>query len=66
MLNILGERIGLCDKQSRRSFLKIGGLAMGGLALPEILRAEQSAGVNGHGKGIIMVFLPGGPPHQDM
>ena len=54
-----------CDGVSRRDFLKIGGLALGGLALPEILRAEAEAGVGRSHKAIIMVFLPGGPPHQD-
>ena len=29
-----------CDGRSRRSFLKIGGLAMGGLSLPGLLQAE--------------------------
>ena len=29
-----------CDGLSRRSFLKIGGLAMGGLSLPALLQAE--------------------------
>jgi hypothetical protein len=66
VLNILGRDIGMCDGLSRRAFLKIGGLAMGGLSLPQMLRAEQETGTNGFGKGIIMVFLPGGPPHQDM
>ena len=32
-----------CDGQSRRSFLKIGGLAMGGLGLHELLQAEAQA-----------------------
>ena len=66
MLNIAGQRQGrFCDGVSRRDFLKIGGLAMGGMALPEILRAEAKAGVTSH-KAVIMVFLAGGPPHQDM
>ena len=51
---------------SRRSFLRIGGLAMGGLSLPQILQAEAQAGVQSNTKSIIMVFLSGGPPHQDM
>ena len=55
-----------CDGLSRRSFLKIGGLAMGGMALPQILQAEALAGTRNPQKAIIMVFLPGGPPHQDM
>lgn len=66
MLRIQGKSFGLCDGLTRRSFLQIGGLALGGLSLPQVLQAEQAAGVNGNGKGIIMVFLPGGPPHQDM
>ncbi len=67
MLSILGNDRGpYCDRISRRSFLRIGGLAMGGLALPEILRAEARAGVERSHKAIIMIFLSGGPPHQDM
>ena len=64
MLTILGQpQRGFSDGISRRSFLKIGGLALGGLSLPQILRAEGAARQS-H-KGIIMIFLPGGPPHQD-
>ncbi|MSR57074.1 MAG: DUF1501 domain-containing protein [Planctomycetaceae bacterium] len=55
-----------CDGVSRREFLQIGGLALGGLSLPQLLRAEQAAGVTKSHKAIIMIFLPGGPPHQDM
>ncbi len=66
MLNILGERYRLCDGVSRRSFLRIGGLALGGLSLPELLRAEAASGIGRSHKAIIMIFLPGGPPHQDM
>ncbi len=72
MLSILGRPdrdAQFCDGVSRRNFLKIGGLAMGGLSLPQILRAEAlegiSSGSRSH-KGIIMIFLAGGPPHQDM
>jgi hypothetical protein len=50
---------------SRRSFLRIGGLALGGLSLPEILRAEAARGGRNPAKGIIMVLLPGGPTHLD-
>ena len=55
-----------CDGMLRRDFLKIGGLAMGGLSLPNLLRAEANQGVGKSHKAVIMVFLPGGPPHQDM
>ena len=68
MLTILGKpQKGFCDGLSRRTFLKIGGLALGGLSMPQILRAEAASGTrpNSH-KAIIMIFLPGGPPHQDI
>lgn len=65
MLNVLGGKVRLCDGVSRRSFLKIGGLAMGGLSLPDLLRAEAITGRKSH-KSVIMIFLSGGPPHQDM
>jgi hypothetical protein len=66
MLTILGKpEHGFCDRVSRRSFLKIGGLALGGLSLPQILQAQQASGARHSHKGIIMIFLAGGPPHQD-
>jgi hypothetical protein len=44
----------------------MGGLALGGMSLPGILRAEQRAGGGSSEKAVIMVLLPGGPPHLDM
>jgi hypothetical protein len=66
MLTLSGKPYGLCDQLSRRSFLRIGGLALGGLSLPQILRAEAQSGVTSSHKSVIMIFLSGGPPHQDM
>lgn len=66
MLTILGSKQRFCDQVSRRSFLKIGGLALGGWSLPQILRAESRAGISRSQKAVIMIFLSGGPPHQDM
>ena len=71
MLAIMGKRGKLCDGVSRRQFLKIGGLALGGLSFPEILRAEVQNGSTSTGQGlsqkaIIMIYLSGGPSHQDM
>ncbi|MDP6903517.1 MAG: DUF1501 domain-containing protein [Verrucomicrobiota bacterium] len=66
MLTITGQKYRFCDGLSRRGFLSVGGLTLGGLTLPQILRAESQQGIrNGH-KAIINIFLPGGPPHQDM
>ena len=66
MLTFLGRRQRFCDGVGRRDFLKIGGLAMGGLALPDLLRASARAGQPaGSHKSIIMIYLPGGPSHID-
>ena len=66
VLTIYGKSDPYCDGLSRRSFLKIGGLAMGGVGLPQLLRAESQSGAGRSHKSIIMIFLSGGPPHQDM
>lgn len=66
MLTIAGSQQRFCDGVSRRSFLRIGGLALGGLSLPTLLRAEAQTGTRSRQKSIIMIFLSGGPPHQDM
>ena len=66
MLTIFGERTRFCDGVSRRNFLKIGALGLGGLALPQLLQAESQSGVKLGHKAVIMIFLPGGPSHQDI
>src|SRR3954447_10695655 len=66
MLSIHGPGRRFCDGATRRDFLRIGGLALGGLSLPQILRAAADAGVRSSHRAVIMVFLSGGPPHQDM
>ena len=63
-----------CDGASRRDFLTVGGALFGGLSLTSLLRAEsaqqaaEGAGraKNQSHKSLINVFLPGGPPHQDL
>ncbi|MAQ89480.1 MAG: hypothetical protein CMM06_08185 [Rhodopirellula sp.] len=39
---------------------------MGSLTLPQLLQAEAASGVANSHKAVIMVYLCGGPPHQDM
>ena len=48
-----------CDGLSRRSFLRIGGLGLGGLSFPDLLRAEAEQGVGKSQKALILVYLPG-------
>jgi hypothetical protein len=50
----------------RRHFLKIGALGIGGLTLPQLLRAEAAGGSPTSTKSVILIYLVGGPPHQDM
>lgn len=73
MLVIPGQRERTNDRHGVpcRSFLQIGGLALGGLSLPRTLEAEAtsqsgaSSSRLGH-KALIMIYLTGRPPHQDM
>jgi hypothetical protein len=66
MLSIYGRPQRLCDSWSRRELLTIGALGIGGLALPDLLRAEARQGVGNSRKAMIMIYLCGAPPHQDM
>ncbi len=65
MLSIPGHARQFCDGVSRRNFLRIGALGMGGLTLPQLLQAEAASGLSSGRKAVIMIYLPGGPPHQD-
>jgi hypothetical protein len=66
MLSIVGQPYRLCDRVSRRAFLRIGSLAVGGLTLADILRAEAAGGARRSHKSVIMIFMPGGPSHIDL
>ncbi|HUE14268.1 MAG TPA: DUF1501 domain-containing protein [Planctomycetaceae bacterium] len=66
MLTIAGQKYRLCDGVSRRAFLQIGGLAVGGLSLADLLRAESAGSERRAHKSVIMIFLPGGPSHVDL
>lgn len=70
MLTILGEagRKGdrQCDGITRRGFLTIGGMALGGVSMAQLLAADEKAGRGRSHKAIINIFLPGGPSHIDL
>ena len=56
--------------------MQIGGLFLGGMTLPRLLHAEQASSARAASggvpsgsqrqRGVIMIYMPGGPPHQDM
>lgn len=71
MLSIFGRPLSgdtskLCDGRSRRDFLRAGALTVGGLTLPQLLHAEQAAGIRNSKKAVIMIYMCGAPGHQDM
>jgi len=55
-----------CDGVNRRNFLKIGALGSAGLTLPQLLALDAQAGTRHSHKSVILIYLVGGPPHQDM
>jgi len=65
MLDIIGGGYRLCDGVTRRDLLKVGTLALGGLALPELLRRRAAAGGTGGDTAVILIWLTGGPSHID-
>ncbi|MGI8980252.1 MAG: DUF1501 domain-containing protein [Pirellulaceae bacterium] len=67
MLSIFGQGTRLCDGITRREMLRVGGLAIGGLTLADVLRGQAAAGSekSKRNKSVIMVWLRGGPSHID-
>lgn len=52
----------------RRDFLRVGGAALGGVTLLDVLRAQAQAtgAATPKAKHMIVCWLAGGPPHTDM
>ncbi|MDP1798026.1 MAG: DUF1501 domain-containing protein, partial [Planctomycetaceae bacterium] len=67
MLDItLGSTITPCDGVSRRSFLRAGSLAIGGVSLAGMLERQALAGTTTSRKSVILIWQAGGPSHLDM
>ena len=66
MLTLWGRRSSsCCDGLSRRSFLQVGTLGLGGLNLADVLRLQAAQKSTTKRKAVVMIYLPGGPAHQD-
>src|SRR5262245_56599822 len=69
MLNVFGSRTGsACDGTSRRDFLKVGALGVGGLMLPDLLRARAADAAQGQPArttSVVWLWLGGGPTHVE-
>src|SRR3954451_24020538 len=69
MLRILGSPKNLCSGMTRRDWLRIGGLGLAGLSLPDILNLQFAARAEskereprfGRAKAIILIHLYGSP-----
>lgn len=62
-----------CDGWTRRDLLRVGGSAMFGISLANVLGLQKSAGNEatnaggfGKAKSVILVYLQGGPSHLDL
>jgi len=75
MLSFVGPNGRLCDRLSRREWLRVGGIGAASLGLPQLLqaRAQASPGSQldatlpgfGKAKACIVLFLTGGPPQHE-
>src|SRR5258707_800565 len=69
MLDLFGSRTGTnCDGGTRRDFLKVGALGLGGLMLPDLLRARagaREAGKTTKNTSVVWLWLGGGPTHVE-
>jgi hypothetical protein len=54
----------VCQPHSRREFLRVGGLSVGGLALSSLLAADRKP--KGRAKSCLLIFMDGGPSHLEM
>src|SRR5437870_10852247 len=69
MLELTSPLPGRSDGFSRRGFLKVGCLGLGGLSLSELFRARARAAGSGREpsdeRSIILIWLDGGPPQHE-
>jgi hypothetical protein len=66
MIEFIGRGHRTCDGVTRRSFLKVGSLAVGGLTLPNLLRLRAEGIAKTTHKAVIQIWQAGGPSHIDM
>jgi hypothetical protein len=65
MLSLAGRPNRTCSGPSRREFLRAGGLTVGGLSLPQLLRAEGGSRGKARAKSCLLIFMDGGPSHLE-
>ena len=69
MLRILGSAKQLCGGMTRRDMLRVGGLGIAGLSLPQVLQLQELSAAEqkpaeanfGKAKSVILIHLYGSP-----
>jgi hypothetical protein len=65
MIRVLPQPHQLCSGITRREALRLGGLTLVGLTLPELLARQAAAATGGRAKSCILFFQEGGLAYQD-
>lgn len=68
MLDVQRDGTTLCDGVTRRDWLRVGGIGIGGLTLPQLLRARAQSSQSTRpapAKSVIVLFNSGGIPHHE-
>src|SRR5688572_11440223 len=65
MLNLGRTTTHNCGGIHRRSLLKVGGLSLFGLSLPQVLSAQSQSGRQAKAKNVILLWMGGGASNID-
>jgi len=72
MFSLFSDPVRNCQGVSRREWLRVGGLGLGGINLPQLLGGQASAqptverpAMFGRAKNVLVVWLQGGPPQHE-
>src|SRR5262245_14191608 len=73
MFSVGAHGVRVCEGLTRRQWLRVGGLGVAGLMLPDLLRGRAAEsgrpageGSFGRARSCILCFLFGAPAHQDI
>jgi hypothetical protein len=70
MLRILNDGYRTCDGQTRREWLRLGGIGLGGLTMASLMPKVQATAADGprsfgRARSVILFGLVGGPPQHE-
>ncbi|MFN3651662.1 MAG: DUF1501 domain-containing protein [Armatimonadota bacterium] len=65
MLEIRRGRSVYCDGLTRRDFVRVGALGLGGLTLPTLLAGRAAGAAAPQAKAVLLLWMGGGPSHYE-